>query len=72
MKEEGIVVMGTVLEQYAGDRFLVELDDGRKINIGISGKIRKNFIRITPGDKVDVSLSVYDINSGRIIFRYKK
>ena len=54
-----------------GATFKVELDNGHKVLAHISGKMRKNFIRILPGDKVLVELSPYDLTRGRIVYRYK-
>ncbi len=68
-KEEGIVVEGTVLEPLPNAMFTVELDNGHKVLAHVSGKMRKNFIRILPGDKVTVELSPYDLNRGRITYR---
>jgi translation initiation factor IF-1 len=60
-----------VLETLPNATFKVELDNGYKILAHISGKMRKNFIRILPGDKVVVEISPYDITRGRITYRYK-
>ena len=68
-KEAGIVVEGTVLEPLPNAMFTVELDNGHKVLAHVSGKMRKNFIRILPGDKVTVELSPYDLNRGRITYR---
>ena len=70
-KEEGIQVEGTVIEPLPNAMFRVELENGHKVLAHISGKMRKNFIRILPGDKVAVELSPYDLTRGRIVFRYK-
>ncbi len=70
-KEEPITVEGTVVEPLPNAMFRVELDNGHKILAHISGKIRMNFIRILPGDKVTLELSPYDLSRGRIIYRYK-
>lgn len=71
MKEEAIEVEGIVKETLPNAMFRVELDNGHKILAHISGKIRMNFIRILPGDRVKMELSPYDLSRGRIIFRVK-
>lgn len=70
-KEEPIEVEGTVLETLPNATFRVELENGHRILAHISGKMRMNFIRILPGDKVKVELSPYDLSRGRITFRAK-
>ena len=70
-KEEAIQVEATVLEPLPNAMFRVELDNGHKILAHISGKMRRHFIRILPGDKVRVELSPYDLSRGRITYRYK-
>ena len=70
-KEESIQVQGKVVQALANTQFKVRLDNGHEIIAHIAGKIRKNFIRILPGDKVAVELSPYDLNRGRIVYRYK-
>ena len=70
-KEEAIQVEGTVVEALPNAMFRVELENGHKVLAHISGKMRKNFIRILPGDKVLVELSPYDLTRGRIVYRYK-
>ncbi len=70
-KEEPIEVEGVVRESLPNAMFRVELDNGHKVLAHISGKIRMNFIRILPGDKVKVELSPYDLTRGRITFRCK-
>lgn len=71
-KEEAIEVTATVLETLPNAMFKVELEDGQhQVLAHISGKMRKNFIRILPGDRVLVELSPYDLNRGRITYRYK-
>lgn len=70
-KEEAIEVEGIITESLPNAMFRVELDSGHKILAHVSGKIRMNFIRILPGDKVKVELSPYDLNRGRITFRCK-
>ncbi|MBS4024177.1 MAG: translation initiation factor IF-1 [Clostridia bacterium] len=70
-KQDVIEVEGTVLEPLPNAMFKVELENGHKVLAHVSGKIRMNFIRILPGDKVTVELSPYDLTRGRIIYRYK-
>lgn len=70
-KETGIQVEGTVVEPLPNASFRVELENGHKVLAHISGKMRMNFIKILPGDKVTVELSPYDLSRGRIIYRYK-
>ena len=70
-KEDVIEVEGTVVEALPNAMFLVELENSHKILAHISGKLRMNFIRILPGDKVTVELSPYDLSRGRITFRAK-
>jgi translation initiation factor IF-1 len=70
-KEEGIQVEGTVVEPLPNAMFRVELENGHKVLAHISGKMRMHFIKILPGDKVTVELSPYDLNRGRIVYRYK-
>ncbi|HET6705700.1 MULTISPECIES: translation initiation factor IF-1 [unclassified Amycolatopsis] len=67
----GIEVEGTVVECLRNATFRVELENGHKVLAHISGKIRKNFIKILPFDRVLVELSPYDLNRGRILFRYR-
>ncbi|ADG71939.1 MULTISPECIES: translation initiation factor IF-1 [Brachyspira] len=68
---ETIEVEGTVVEPLPNATFRVELENGHKILAHISGKMRMNFIRILPGDKVTIEMSPYDLTKGRIIYRYK-
>ncbi len=71
-KEEAIEVIATVLETLPNAMFKVELENNKhQVLAHISGKMRKNFIRILPGDKVQVELSPYDLGRGRITYRYK-
>ncbi len=70
-KEESIEVMGVVTEALPNAMFKVELENGHEVLGHISGKMRKHYIRILPGDKVKVELSPYDLSRGRIVFRYK-
>jgi len=68
-KEEGFVASGIVLEALPNAVFKVELENGHKIIAHISGKMRINFIKIIPGDLVQVEFSPYDTDKGRITFR---
>lgn len=68
-KEEGITVDGTVVEALRNAMFRVELDNKHVVLAHVSGKMRKFFIRILPGDKVTVELSPYDLTRGRITYR---
>ena len=68
-KEEAIEVEGTVVEALANTQFRVELENGHIVLSHVAGKMRKNFIRIVPGDRVKVEVSPYDLSSGRIIYR---
>ena len=70
-KEDAIEVEGTVVEPLPNAMFRVELDKGHKILAHISGKMRMNYIKILPGDKVTVELSPYDLTRGRIVYRAK-
>jgi len=70
-KEEAIEVVATVVEPLPNAMFRVELENGHQVLAHISGKMRKHFIRILPGDKVLVELSPYDLKRGRIVYRYK-
>jgi translation initiation factor IF-1 len=68
-KEEQIITEGTVTQVLPGTMFRVDLPGQRNVLAHISGKMRKHFIRIVPGDKVSVELSPYDLTKARIIFR---
>ncbi len=68
-KEEAISVEGTVVEPLPNAMFRVELDNGHRVLAHVSGKMRKFFIRILPGDRVTVELSPYDLTRGRITYR---
>ncbi|MDP9269145.1 MAG: translation initiation factor IF-1 [Acidobacteriota bacterium] len=72
-KEDAIEVMAVVIEPLPNAMFRVELMEGNKHQVlaHVSGRMRKNFIRILPGDKVAVELSPYDLSRGRIVYRYK-
>ncbi|AOR34236.1 translation initiation factor IF-1 [Streptomyces fodineus] len=67
----GIEVEGTVVECLRNATFQVELENGHKVLSHISGKIRKNYIKILPYDRVLVEISPYDLTRGRILFRYR-
>lgn len=69
--KEVIEFEGTILESLPNAMFKVELENGHQVLAHISGKIRKNFIRILPGDKVKVELTPYDLTKGRITYRLK-
>ncbi len=68
-KEKGLEVTGVVTEALANTRFRVQLEGGHSVIAHVAGKMRKNFIRIVPGDKVTVELSPYDLTKGRITYR---
>lgn len=70
-KEGGIEMEGTVLEALANTQFRVQLENGHTVLAHVSGKMRKNFIRIVPGDNVKVEVSPYDLTRGRIVYRAK-
>ena len=70
-KEDAIVLEGTVVEPLPNAMFRVELENGHKVLAHSSGKMRMHRIRILPGDKVQVELTPYDLNRGRITYRYK-
>lgn len=69
--KDSIQVEGVVIEALPNTTFLVELDNGHRILAYMSGKMRKFYIKILPGDRVTVELSPYDLEKGRIIYRYK-
>jgi translation initiation factor IF-1 len=69
-KEEPIEIMGNVTQVLPGTMFRVALSNGHEVLAHISGKMRKNFIRISVGDKVNVEMSPYDLNKARIIYRH--
>ena len=70
-KEDAFEVNGTIIETLPNAMFRVELQNKHVVLAHVSGKMRKNFIRILPGDKVLVELSPYDLSRGRIIYRFK-
>jgi translation initiation factor IF-1 len=70
-KEDTIVMEGTVVESLPNAMFRVELENKHKVLAHISGKMRMHYIRILPGDRVQVELTPYDLSRGRITYRYK-
>ena len=70
-QKEVIKLTGKVVEALPNTKFRVELENGHIIIAHMSGKMRKNFIRLVPGDKVEVELTPYDLTKGRISFRLK-
>ena len=70
-KDDVIEVEGTVVETLPNAMYKVELENGHEILAHVSGKIRMNYIRILPGDKVTIELSPYDLTRGRITYRFK-
>lgn len=71
-REEKIEVMGTITEALKGTKFRVELDSGHEVIGYLSGKMRRYYIRILIGDRVRLELSPYDLEQGRIVYRYKR
>ena len=71
LKEDAFLVEGTTEEALKGGRFRVALENGHSVLGHLSGKMRRNHIRILPGDRVQVELSAYDLTRGRITYRYK-
>ncbi|MCQ2492699.1 MAG: translation initiation factor IF-1 [Lachnospiraceae bacterium] len=70
-KSEAIEIEGVVIEKLPNTMFKVEIEGGHIVLAHISGKLRKNYIKIIPGDKVTLALSPYDLTKGRIIWRAK-
>jgi translation initiation factor IF-1 len=70
-KEDAIEVMAVVVEILPNALFKVELENKHQVLAHVSGRMRKNFIRILTGDRVAIELSPYDLNRGRIVYRYK-
>ncbi|HEY1068803.1 MAG TPA: translation initiation factor IF-1 [Pirellulales bacterium] len=68
-KEEGVEVEGVVTQALANTRFRVKIEGDMEVIAHVAGRMRKNFIRIVPGDRVKVELSPYDLTKGRITFR---
>ena len=70
-KDDVIEMEGTILETLPNTMFRVKLDNGHDVLGHISGRMRRHYIRILPGDRVKVELSPYDLTRGRIVYRYK-
>lgn len=70
-KQNAIEIDGVVTEALPNTMFRVELDNGHIVLCTLSGKLRMNYIKILPGDKVKLEMSIYDMNKGRISYRYK-
>ena len=70
-KEDSFEMEGTVVDTLPNTMFRVELENGHVVTAHISGKMRKNYIRILPQDRVVLEMSPYDLNRGRITYRYK-
>ncbi|QEH32696.1 Translation initiation factor IF-1 [Aquisphaera giovannonii] len=68
-REEPIRTEGRIVEALPNTQFMVELENGHRILAHIAGKMRKNFIRIVPGDRVTVEITPYDLTKGRIVYR---
>jgi translation initiation factor IF-1 len=71
-REEKLELEGTVIEALPATQFLVELENGHEVLAYLSGKMRKYYIRVLLGDRVKVEVSPYDLERGRIVYRYKK
>lgn len=71
-KEEKLEVEGVVVEALPNTQFMVELDNGHKVLAYLSGKMRRYYIRILLGDRVRVEMTPYDLNRGRITYRYRR
>lgn len=70
-KQSNITQDGKIIEALSNAMFRVELQNGHKVTAHISGKMRMNYIRILPGDRVKLEMSPYDLTKGRIVYRYK-
>jgi translation initiation factor IF-1 len=70
-KQTSIEQDGTIIEALSNAMFRVELENGHQVVAHISGKMRLNYIKILPGDKVKLEMSPYDLSKGRIVYRYK-
>ena len=70
-KQSSILQDGRILEALSNAMFRVELENGHQVIAHISGKMRMNYIKILPGDKIRMEMSPYDLSKGRIVFRYK-
>ncbi len=68
---ENILMLGTVTQVIPGGDFKVELENGHSVHCHVSGKVRKNYIKLTTGDQVTVEISPYDLTKGRIVYRGK-
>ena len=71
VNKEVIELSGVIVETLPGTQFKVELENGHEVLAHISGKMRMHYIRILPGDRVQVELTPYDLSRGRITYRYK-
>jgi translation initiation factor IF-1 len=71
MTQQSLLFQGTADESFKGGMFKVSLDNGHRVIGHLSGKMRRNHIRIIPGDRVQIELSEYDLTRGRITYRYK-
>jgi len=71
VQKEVIKMRGKVVEALPNTQFKVELENGHSIIAHISGKMRKNYIRLVPGDMVDIEMTPYDLSKGRIVYRHK-
>lgn len=70
-KEQNLVLEGTVVEPRPNASFLVRLENGHEVLAYLSGKMRTHRIRVLPGDRVQIEMSPYDLNRGRVTYRYK-
>lgn len=70
-KQTSIEADGTIIEALSNAMFRVELENGHEVVAHISGKMRMNYIKILPGDRVKLEMSPYDLSKGRIVYRYK-
>lgn len=68
-KEDALVMEGTIVTALPNTQFTVELENGHKVLAHISGRLRKNYIKILPGDRVRIEISPYDLTKGRITYR---
>ena len=71
IKEDGIEVIGKVVEKFKAGMFAIELDGGQKVLATMAGRLRRNRIKVMNGDRVSVELSPYDLTKGRITYRHK-
>lgn len=70
-KQSSITQDGTIIEALSNAMFRVELENGHQVIAHISGKMRMNYIKILPGDRIKLEMSPYDLSKGRIVYRYK-